>query len=95
MCRSIVSLRDVDDLTPDEVQAAARQFVRKVSGTKGKTPSLANEDAFDRAIAEITDATTRLLESWVVPPRPGPAPAIPASLLAARAARAAREAQLG
>ena len=95
MCRSIVSLRDVDDLTPDEVQAAARQFVRKVSGTKGKTPSRANQETFDQAIAEITAATARLLESWVVPPRSGHAPAIPPSLLAARAAKAAREAKLG
>jgi hypothetical protein len=64
MCRSIVSLRDVDDLSPSEVEAAARQFVRKVSGTKAKTPSRANQEAFDRAIAEIAGATSRLLDAW-------------------------------
>ncbi|MFZ0173062.1 MAG: DUF2277 domain-containing protein [Acidimicrobiales bacterium] len=66
MCRSIVSLRDVPDLTPGEVEAAARQFVRKISGTKAKAPSRANQEAFDRAIADIAGATSRLLDSWVV-----------------------------
>ncbi|HXY43741.1 MAG TPA: DUF2277 domain-containing protein [Acidimicrobiales bacterium] len=70
MCRSIVSLRDVPDLTPGEVEAAARQFVRKVSGTKAKTPARANQEAFERAIADIATATTRLLDSWVVQRRP-------------------------
>ena len=67
MCRSIVSLRDVPDLAPDEVEAAARQFVRKVSGTKAKTPSRANQEAFDRAITDVAEATTRLLGAWVTP----------------------------
>jgi hypothetical protein len=72
MCRSIVSLRDVP-VTPVEVEAAARQFVRKVSGTKAKTPSRANQEAFDAAIAEIADATGRLLDAWVVAGRAGAA----------------------
>lgn len=65
MCRSIVSLRDAP-VTPVDVEAAARQFVRKVSGTKAKTPSRANQEAFDRAIAEIAVATSRLMDDWVV-----------------------------
>jgi hypothetical protein len=74
MCRSIVSLRDVP-VTEAEVEAAARQFVRKVSGTKAKTPSRANQEAFDQAIAEIAASTARLLEAWVVAGRPAaPAP---------------------
>jgi hypothetical protein len=70
MCRSIVSLRDVADLTPEEVEAAARQFVRKVSGTKAKVPSRANQEAFDHAIGEIAEVTSRLLADWVVQGKP-------------------------
>jgi hypothetical protein len=66
MCRSIVSLRDVPQVTPLEVEAAARQFVRKVSGTKAKVPSKANQAAFDQAIAEIAESTARLLSVWAV-----------------------------
>ncbi|HEV8063601.1 MAG TPA: DUF2277 family protein, partial [Acidimicrobiales bacterium] len=53
-------------VTPVEVEAAARQFVRKVSGTKAKVPSRANQEAFDAAIQDIADATSRLLDAWVV-----------------------------
>ncbi len=70
MCRSIVSLRDVP-ATPTDVEAAARQFVRKVSGTKAKVPSRANQDAFDRAISEIAASTAQLLSEWVVAGRSG------------------------
>jgi len=66
MCRSIVSLRDVPQATPLEVEAAARQFVRKVSGTKSKVPSKANLEAFDRAVTEIAHSTSRLLSTWTV-----------------------------
>jgi len=66
MCRSIVSLRDVPQATPLEVEAAARQFVRKISGTKSKAPSRANQAAFDQAVAEIAESTARLLAEWVV-----------------------------
>ncbi len=48
------------------MEAAARQFVRKISGTKAKTPSRANQDAFDRAIDEVATAASRLLADWVV-----------------------------
>ncbi len=68
MCRSIVSLRDQGRrASPDEVTAAARQFVRKISGTKAKTPSRANQEAFDRAIGEIAQSAAKLLEDWKGP----------------------------
>jgi hypothetical protein len=60
MCRSIKPLRDgAVVLGPDDVTAAARQFVRKVSGYHH--PSKANEPAFEQAIAEIAEVTHRLL----------------------------------
>ncbi|HVA84681.1 MAG TPA: DUF2277 domain-containing protein [Candidatus Saccharimonadales bacterium] len=65
MCRSIKTLRRADPsespATPDEVQAAALQFVRKVSGYR--VPSRRNSEAFDAAVAEIADSSRRLLES--------------------------------
>jgi hypothetical protein len=60
MCRSIVTLYNIEPAaTRDETRAAALQFVRKVSGYR--TPSKANEQAFERAVDEITAATWRLL----------------------------------
>jgi hypothetical protein len=64
MCRSIVQLRRPDPVHREDVEAAARQFVRKVSGYR--TPSQANTAAFEAAVAEIADATDRLLASLVV-----------------------------
>lgn len=62
MCRSIKTLRRADEpATPEEIEAAARQFVRKVSGYR--TPSRRNEEAFEGAIAEIAHASRRLLDS--------------------------------
>ncbi|MDQ6773523.1 MAG: DUF2277 domain-containing protein [Candidatus Dormibacteraeota bacterium] len=58
MCRSIKTLRGQDP-TPEEVQAAALQFVRKVSGYR--VPSRVNEEAFRRAVAEITQSTDAML----------------------------------
>ncbi len=63
MCRSIKTLRDEPELTPDDVEAAALQFVRKVSGYR--KPSRANQEVFDAAVAEITATTERLLENLV------------------------------
>ncbi len=61
MCRSIKVLRQPDSLvTPEEVSAAALQFVRKVSGFR--KPSKANQPAFDAAVRDIADVTARLLE---------------------------------
>lgn len=60
MCRNITTLRGLEPAaTPDEIEAAARQFVRKVSGVR-KT-SDATEVAFERAVARVTDATSELL----------------------------------
>jgi hypothetical protein len=62
MCRSIKTLRRPDEpATTDEVEAAALQFVRKVSGYR--VPSRANAEAFDAAVAEIAAASQRLLDS--------------------------------
>jgi hypothetical protein len=62
MCRSIKVLRNpVEPATPDEVSAAALQFVRKISGFR--TPSRANEAAFTRAVVEIAESSQRLLDS--------------------------------
>ncbi len=68
MCRSIQTLRR-DDLpaTQAEIEAAARQFVRKVSGYR--RPSRANEAAFEQAVAEIADATQKLLGALILPAR--------------------------
>ena len=64
MCRSIKQLRNEEiPATPDEIAAAARQFVRKVSGYR--KPSRANEVAFEQAISEISAATEKLLHNLV------------------------------
>ncbi|MFD6351183.1 DUF2277 domain-containing protein [Nocardia tengchongensis] len=61
MCRNIHTLHNFEPpATPDEVHAAALQYVRKISGTT--KPSQANQAAFDLAVEEITAATTRLLD---------------------------------
>jgi hypothetical protein len=70
MCRNIRTLHNFDPpATPDEVQAAALQYVRKVSGTT--KPSAANQAAFDEAVAEIAHITRHLLDSLVTsaPPK--------------------------
>ncbi|MEW6406375.1 MAG: DUF2277 domain-containing protein [Chloroflexota bacterium] len=60
MCRSIKPLRLPDrPATEQEIQEAALQFVRKVSGYR--KPSKTNQDAFDKAVEEISQATHRLL----------------------------------
>jgi hypothetical protein len=60
MCRNIRPLHNFEPpATTEEVEAAALQFVRKISGyTK---PSQANQEAFDRAVAEVAEASRRLL----------------------------------
>jgi hypothetical protein len=62
MCRNIRTLYNFEPpATQDEVEAAALQYVRKISGfTK---PSAVNESAFNAAVAQISEASTRLLES--------------------------------
>ena len=70
MCRNIRVLYNfAPPASADEVEAAALQYVRKISGfTK---PSQANAEAFDRAVAEVTAASQRLLDSLVTtaPPK--------------------------
>ena len=62
MCRSIKTLRVLDvPAEPDEVRAAALQYVRKVSGYR--KPSPANEHAFNHAVEEVAAASRRLLDS--------------------------------
>ena len=62
MCRSIKVLRRPGPpATPEEVSAAALQFVRKISGYN--KPSQVNEQAFQNAVSEIASASNRLLES--------------------------------
>jgi hypothetical protein len=62
MCRNIKTLFNFDPpVTPDEVQAASLQFVRKISGLN--KPSKANETAFLAAVEEIAAVSTRLLYS--------------------------------
>lgn len=66
MCRSIKTLRPpyVETVVEDDIRAAALQYVRKVSGFR--TPSPANAEAFERAVAEVTGATEALLGSLQV-----------------------------
>jgi len=61
MCRSIKTLRPpyVEARTDEDVRAAALQYVRKVSGFR--TPSPANAEVFDRAVATVAAATSELL----------------------------------
>jgi hypothetical protein len=62
MCRNIKTLFNFDPpATEDEIRAASLQFVRKLSGFN--KPSQANQEAFDRAIAEVTAAARSLLNS--------------------------------
>ncbi|WP_394766592.1 DUF2277 domain-containing protein [uncultured Paludibaculum sp.] len=62
MCRSIKVLRNQEPpVTPAEIDAAALQFVRKISGFQ--KPSKANQEAFERAVREISAASGRLLQS--------------------------------
>jgi hypothetical protein len=64
MCRNIKQLHNFDPpANEEEIQDAALQFVRKVSGSN--KPSKANAEAFDLAVAEVTDATRTLLDSLV------------------------------
>ncbi len=62
MCRNIRPLFNFEPpATDDEVEAAALQYVRKISGTR--KPSAANLEEFERAVAEIAKATRRLVDT--------------------------------
>jgi hypothetical protein len=69
MCRNITILRGLEpEATAQEVESAARQYVRKVSGVQ--TTSSTTEDAFERAVRSITLATTDLLRDLPLRQRP-------------------------
>ncbi|WFE40026.1 DUF2277 domain-containing protein [Micromonospora sp. WMMD998] len=64
MCRNIRVLHNFEPpATDDEIEAAALQYVRKVSGAT--RPSAANEEAFDEAVRAVTEATRTLLDQLV------------------------------
>ena len=74
VCRNITTLRGLQPVaTEEEIEAAAVQYVRKVSGVR--EPSAATHDAFARAVRQIADATTELLAS--LPERRQPPPVDP------------------
>ena len=74
MCRNITELRGLEPAaTDEEIEAAARQYIRKVSGIA--RPSAANVDAFEAAVAEVTATTTRLLSE--LPQRKQPPKTVP------------------
>jgi hypothetical protein len=67
MCRSIKTLRRPDEpATEDEIRAAARQYVRKVSGYR--EPSKKNAEAFEAAVDRIANASRELLDAVAPPP---------------------------
>lgn len=69
MCRNITTLRGLEPgATSEEIEAAARQYVRKVSGVQTTSP--ATEVAFELAVERVTEATTELLAA--LPPRKVP-----------------------
>lgn len=69
MCRSIKTLYNFEPpATEQEIRAAALQFVRKLSGFS--VPSRANEQAFERAVEEVSATAARLLESMITTAEP-------------------------
>ncbi len=87
MCRNITILRGLEPpASPEEIEAAARQYVRKVSGmTK---PSAANEARFEEAVQAVAAITTDLLVD--LPPRRQPPPTEPPLRRLAREGRPVR-----
>jgi len=74
MCRNITTLRGLQpQATPQEIEAAARQYARKVSGVQ--TVSARTEAAVDLAVRKVAEATTELLAG--LPPRQQPPPTLP------------------
>ncbi len=70
MCRSIKTLRPpmTDDVTAEDVEAAALQYVRKIAGMR--SPSATNAEAFEAAVAAVAASTQALLDSLVLRPAP-------------------------
>jgi hypothetical protein len=74
MCRNITTLRGLQpEATDEEMIAAARQYVRKVSGVQSS--STRTDDAVERAVVKVFEATRELLEQ--LPPRRQPPPTLP------------------
>ncbi|GAC1378303.1 MAG: DUF2277 domain-containing protein [Acidimicrobiales bacterium] len=74
MCRNITTLRGLEPMaTPDEIEAAARQYVRKVSGVQKTTDRTGS--AFEDAVARIAAVTAELLDA--LPARQKPPPTLP------------------
>jgi hypothetical protein len=74
MCRNITTLRGLEpQATPEEIEAAALQYVRKVSGVT--TVSAATASAVELAVRQVAAATTELLAE--LPPRRQPPPTLP------------------
>jgi len=74
MCRNITTLRGLEpEATAAEIEAAARQYVRKVSGVQ--STSARTEEAFERAVQRVLAATAELLAE--LPPRQQPPPTLP------------------
>lgn len=74
MCRNITELRGLEPAaTTEEIDAASRQFIRKISGIT--RPTAANVEAFEAAVADVTEITTRLLEQ--LPARRQPPKTVP------------------
>ncbi len=74
MCRNITTLRGLEPhATTEEIEAAARQYVRKVSGVQSTSPH--TEDAFEVAVHKVAEATIELLAG--LPPRRQPPPTLP------------------
>ncbi|GAB92649.1 DUF2277 domain-containing protein [Gordonia rhizosphera] len=74
MCRNITELRGLEPAaTDEEIEAAARQYVRKVSGIRH--PSALAHDAFEEAVQQVTEATRALLEA--LPERRQPPKTVP------------------
>jgi len=74
MCRNITTLRGLEPAaTPEEIEAAARQYVRKISGVQKTTER--TEAAFEVAVQRITQASEELLAQ--LPPRQAPPKTVP------------------
>ncbi len=74
MCRNITTLRGLEpEATAEEMEAAARQYVRKVGGVQ--SPSAKTEEAVERAVQKVLEATAELLHE--LPPRRQPPPTLP------------------
>jgi hypothetical protein len=74
MCRNITTLSGLEpSATAEEIEAAARQYVRKISGVQKTSPH--TEEAFERAVRLVTAASTELLAE--LPPRQQPPPTLP------------------